>query len=392
MQEKHAPIYLDHTASSQVSEKVAERVAERLTQLYANPAALHRAGQEAEQVLRQSLDLIGVELSCQANQLVVTSGATESVNTAFWNAMKRAKTSRRRILVCEGEHEVSHACMSRAKEEGFLTEYYPLTASGCPDLEALEARLKQQDDVAFISCIWVNNETGAVVDLDRLLALKQRYAKEALLHLDAVQALGKTQLKLRRKEGLDFASFSGHKLYAPKGIGLLYVENPRRFRPFILGSGQQHGLRSGTENPVLVEALALALQHLKEEGTLEERNQKVTNLRMKLLDLLKPAAPYIVHGSELPSESQVPHILSISFPGLQGETLMHILEREQIFVTTGSACHARSKPGSHVLRAMNTPEEELKSVLRISLSHHNTEEEMEVCAKTICEAVLHLRR
>ncbi|MDO5732985.1 MAG: cysteine desulfurase family protein [Eubacteriales bacterium] len=364
-------IYLDHCASTRVYDEVIDLVSENLRSCYVNPSSLYQLAADAQSEIEAARDFLSQDLHCASQNLVFTSGATESVNSAYFQVMHKHYRNPAQIAYCTGAHAVSLALAKRAEAEGFQLLPYALKRDASPDLESLESQLKSSSQVLLIDAILVNNETGAVLDLDALVALRDRYAPRALIHVDCVQAWGKLDLYLDRS-GIDFASFAGHKIHAPKGVGLLYVKNPQRFKAFIVGGGQQHNRRSGTENHPLVLALAKAVEIRQRAGTIEAQNAEIASLRHYFLAGLRDI-PHRVHAAKL----QIPQILNIAFPGLRAETLLHCLEREGILVSSSSACHASDRQGSHVLRAMGLSDEEASASIRLSFSRENSCEELD---------------
>ena len=235
----------------------------------------------------------------------------------------------------------------------------------------------------MLSFLAVNNETGSISSITELRRLRDRYCPQAAIHIDYVQAWNRIPIRLRAA-GIDFASFSGHKIHGPKGIGLLYVRNGKRLVPLLHGGDQQKGRRSGTEHSVAVGALALAARigHARRE----ESVRSVQRLRERMIAALQPAEPIVRNEGE-----RVPHILSLSFPGIHSETLLHMLEAEGIYISTQSACSSASQTYSTVLAAMGLGKEETSSAVRISLDASNTEEEVEAAAAAMVRLVGELR-
>lgn len=369
-------IYLDHTSTSRLYPEVAQYIKDNIDVHFANPASAHSLGLREERLIKDGLSTIAKTLSCLPNELIVTSGASESINTAIFSTARKNKHNKTRIITTKGDHEATLNAFKALKQEGFDTIELPLTATGVLDLDALKDALNPE--TSLISVIAVNNETGAINDIEAIVSIRDSYAPQALIHVDFVQAWTKIPIHLKRLK-IDFASFSGHKIHGPKGIGLLYVRGKTSLSPLIYGGGQQKGRRSGTENPVMVQALALAA----ELGTsrLVESFQTVTNLRTVLLEALADI-PYLINS---PDEG-VPHILNLSFVPVRGETILHILANKDIYCSTTSACSSAKNARSHVLTAMGFDAERIDAGLRISLASENTVEEIKTTAAAIVDA------
>lgn len=377
-------IYLDHTATTPPNPESVQVLTDCLKDVYGNPASQHEAGRIAERTLTQARKQIAVSLGCRTDELILTSCGSESINMAVKGVLWHRSPSRRRIIISEGEHDATWEAAAWMERQGSQVERLPLTKEGIVSLDALERALKKP--AALISLIHVNNETGACNPVDQIVAIRNQKQPEALLHFDTVQTWGKTPF-LFQPSGVDMLSGSGHKVGAPKGIGWLVRNRRSTIEPLIHGGGQQNRLRSGTENPPLAAALAVALENAVEHTT---HNTAHTNrLRTVFLDEL--ALLNVPHILQSPDES-LPQIMSISFPGLQGETLVHALSAESIYVSTGSACGAKKKHGNRVLQAMGIDREQILCSVRISLSENNTENEIIQTAQAIARLYGRLAR
>ncbi|HBP38886.1 MAG TPA: cysteine desulfurase NifS [Clostridiales bacterium] len=378
------PIYLDHTATARPWPDVIACLSSQLELQYANPASLHRLGQSAAASLRQSRQQIAAALGCSENELILTSGGSESINFAIKGAAAANPRLPKRIIISDGEHAAVTESAAYLRQLGWQTEILPLLPNGQADLLALEQALREP--AALISLIHVSNETGAVNPVDSIVSLRNRLQPAAIIHLDAVQSLGRQPVNFR-STGVDLLSGSGHKVGAPKGIGWLLVRQGIRLTPLIHGGGQQGGLRSGTENPPLAAALAFAINVALQDQAGKE--QQVRQLRRLLLDELQNRGqPYQV----LSPDDGVPQILCIAFPGLRGETLMQALAAREICVSTGAACSARRQKKNRILQSMGIPVNLAESSIRISLAAVNTEDEIRITAQAIHEIHRQLAR
>lgn len=361
-------LYFDQTASTRPYEEVLELYLHLSREVYANPSALHRLGFQAEQVTKQATRDLAALLHCLPEELVFTSGATESINYALRGYTAAHPHAGNEIITWAAEHKATLATCDYLEEQGYTVHRLGSTAEGLPDLEKLEALLSPK--TALLSFSLVNNETGAIVPIEKISNLRSRLAPQAVMHADLVQAWTKLPFRLD-KLGVELASFAGHKIHAPKGVGLLYIKKNLKLQPLILGGGQQNGRRSGTENPILAACLAKAAQIGQEKAPrdytrVKELNQK---LRTKLA-----AAPFACTINS--SEQGSPYLLNVSFPGVKPETLVHALADREIYVATHSACGAKDAR-SHALDLLPIDEAAKISALRISLDASHTEADLD---------------
>ncbi len=377
-------VYLDHAATTRPHPDVVATFCYHVTRTYGNPSSIHQLGLAAETVLAQALDTMAGSLSCRPEQILLTSCGTESINLAIKGTLWHRAAARRRLIISDGEHAATRETALWMQRQGSQVIRLPLTRQGTVSLEALAAAL--HEPASLISLIHVSNETGAVNPLPDIVALRDRLQPDTLLHVDAVQTWGKLPLAFD-KSGIDLCSGSGHKLGAPKGIGWLLMSERARFDALLHGGGQQRRLRSGTENPPLAAALAHALQLATQNREAEAR--QATRLRQALIDhLVGLGVPLQVHS---PPDG-VPQVLSLSLPGLQGETLVNALSAEGICLSTGSACAARKSHGNPVLAAMKLAPDTILSAVRISLSAANSLADMERTAHSMARLHRQLAR
>ncbi len=375
-------IYLDHAATTRPYAAVIDYITKQAEEDFFNPAAAYRPAIRVEKQINRSLQQIGSTIGAKAAELIVTSGATESINTVFKGYCPLKKRQGTHLVICSGDHPATLESAAYMESLGWTVHRLPLAPTGEPDLAALEVVLKQVgDSVVLVSLPAVNNETGAVTPLSEVRAQLDHLAPAAALHVDCVQAWTRLPLDLGTT-GIDFASFSGHKIGGPKRIGLLYMRSGLRLEPLLHGGGQQKGRRSGTEAAVPVAALALAAEIGNRER--EEDFLYVQDLRKSFLQGLTAAGLVFRVNA---SETAIPHILSVSFPGIRGETLLHMLEDREIYLSTGSACGAGKKTVSHVLRALNLSHELALGTVRLSFSRENTAAEIAEAVRAVKSGV-----
>lgn len=378
------PIYLDHTATSKPTPAVIACVTDLLPSLFGNPSSIHEAGRAADRRLQSDRNQMAQDLGCSPDLLFLTSGGTESINTAVKGIFMRRAKKTNRLIISAGEHAATHETAAFLKQWGVTVSCVPITAKGTVDLDALESAL--HEPAALISLIHVSNETGAINPVSEITALRNRLQPETPIHLDTVQTWGKMPFSFD-ESGVELLSGSGHKLGAPKGIGWLIKKKNVLIEPLLHGGGQQEKMRSGTENPVLAAALATALR--EKSARLESDRAFVQQLRNRFLDQIEQTG---IPNQVLSPPDGIPHILSVAFPGLRGETLVNALSAEGIYFSSGAACSSRRNKKNQVLTEMGLPEKLIQSAVRISFSEENTVEEIDETAFAIAKAYRRLVR
>lgn len=256
--------------------------------------------------------------------------------------------------------------MKYLEKSGYEISFIPVSSSGIPDLEQLKHEIRQ--DTALITLTHVNNETGAIMPMSEISIIRNSMNAKTKIHLDCVQSLGKIPILLN-DWGIDFASFSGHKIHCVKGIGMLYVRSGNRVFPLLIGGGQQRGIRSGTESPYLAASMSLAIDKAYEE--MEVSYDRAQMCKQILLDKLVS-----LHATIHSPEDSCPYIVNFSLGSIEPETLLHAMEQEDIYISTISACASKTKKISHVLLAMGVNRSIAKGAVRLSLSRFTTEEEL----------------
>ncbi|NLW10850.1 MAG: cysteine desulfurase [Clostridiaceae bacterium] len=377
-------IYLDHTATMIPERELLEYYVECALEYPANPASIHSAGFAARKAQASAINQLAKSFDCRPEELLITSGGSESINMAIKGALAANKRLGQRVLISEGEHSAVAETAKWLTSHGYIVETIGLSAEGIIDLKQLEQALKKP--AAMLSLIYVNNETGAAAPVEEVVRLRNSLQPDMLIHVDGVQACGKLSWSFKRL-GVDLFSGSGHKFGAPRGIGFLIHRYGIKIEPLIHGGGQQRGLRSGTENVPLVMTMARAAEIANND--LAQKTDYISGLKRQLLDRLTELG---VSYMPLSPVNAVPGIVSLAVEGLRGETLLHALENNEIFVSTGSACSSKKREESAVLRAMKLPEDLIKGSIRISLSKSNTIEEIDTVAEAISQAVKWLVR
>lgn len=377
-------IYFDHAATTPVHPEVVEAMLPYFTQVFGNASSTHSAGREARAAIHQARESIASFIGCAPPQLLFTSGGTESDNTAIFGAAHAGASRGRHIITSQIEHHaVLHAC-EHLEKQGYEVTYLPVDHYGRIRVEQLEQSIRP--DTICISIMYANNEVGTIQPIEQIGTIAR--AKGIPFHVDAVQALGHIPIDLSQLP-VDMMSFTAHKVHGPKGIGALYLAKQSQIPPMLHGGNQERKRRAGTENNAAIVGFAKALQIMSEHRY--EMQQKLEKLRLdmmtRLTDLLG-ADQVIVNGHPI---ERLPHILNVSFPGISTETMLMNLDLEGISAASGSACTSGSLEVSHVLKAMQLPEEVLKSAVRFSFGMGNTTEQIETAAQKIATIVRRIR-
>ncbi len=375
-------IYLDNASTTKPSSGVIDAVLDAVNN-FGNPSSLHRLGIDAENLIKKAKENASKILSVSPNNLYFTSGGTESNNTAIFGACHANMKKGKHIITSKIEHPSVLTPFKMLEEEGFEVSYIGIDKNGILDLEEFENKLRE--DTIFVSIMLVNNETGAIMPVDKLKSIMKKKSPNALLHIDAVQGFGKVLLK-PKQWGVDLLSASGHKIHAIKGTGLLYINDNVLIKPFICGGGQQKNMRSGTENVVGISAFSKACEEICDYDA-----QRISKLREKLKKGILENIER-VKINEAVSEYQSGHILNVSFLGLRSEILLHSLEMHQIYVSTGSACSTNKPMPSHVLSAIGCSAEEIDSAIRFSFSEDITDEDIDKTIDALIKEVATIRK
>lgn len=380
---RRVEIYLDNAATTPPHQTVVEAVVRALATDYGNPSSLHQKGLAAERVVTAARDTVARTLSVDPAEILFTSGGTEANTLAIQGAARL--TQRRHLLTTAVEHSSVLVPLRRLADEGFALTELPVGRDGRVTAAQVEQALRP--DTALVSVMAVNNELGSVQPIEEIARIVRRHRASggrALLHVDAVQGWGKILLR-PSSWGVDLMTLSGHKVHGPKGVGVLYVRRGVQLAPLLGGGEQERSIRPGTENVPGIAGIGAAARVLMAEFDASLGSVRAQSARLRTHIEAIPDAQI-----NTPPDA-VPHILSATFRGVRGETLLHRLEQEGIFVSTGSACHSHNPTPSHVLLAIGLSPEEARSTIRFGLSRLTTPEEVEVAADVLRRAVTELR-
>ena len=383
--------YLDNSATTPVSEGVARVVMKAMCEDYGNPSSKHQKGVEAERLLRRAAEQIASTMHVSPDEIFFTSGGTESNNWALIGAAMANRRSGNHIITTAVEHAAVLQPLAYLEEAGFAVTHMKGDVHGRIDLQDLKEALRE--DTILVSMMYVNNEIGTLEPVAEAGAVIREWNRakhrEILFHVDAIQAYGKYRIA-PKKLGIDLLSVSGHKIHGPKGSGFLYIRQKTKIRPLILGGGQQHGMRSGTDN---VPGAAGLGEAAKEAYTdLDQKVEGMLRCRRRLIDGLRRMEGIILVSEET-EEYSAPHIVSCAFEGVRSEVLLHALEEKGVYVSSGSACSSNKKiPVSSVIQEIHLRKDLRESVLRFSFSSRTTEEEIDYALAALEELLPVLRR
>lgn len=374
-------IYLDNNATTQVAPEVMEAMLPYFHQLYGNPSSMHSFGGQVAKTIREARERVAALIGADPEEIIFTSCGTESDNTAILSALS-VYPEKRHIVTSRVEHPAVKVLCEYLKERGCIVTELPVDSEGRIDMELYERSLSK--DTAIVSLMWANNETGVIFPVEKAAQIARD--KGILFHTDAVQAVGKIPINMR-KNSIDMLSLSGHKLHAPKGVGVLYVRKGTRFSPFIIGGHQEKGRRGGTENTASIIALGKACELAAHN--MDEENTRVKYLRDKLENgLLKSIPNCKVNGDRI---NRLPNTTNISFEFIEGEGILLLMDQFNICASSGSACTSGSLQPSHILRAMGVPFTMAHGSVRFSLSVYNTEEEIDFVIAKLPPIIARLR-
>jgi len=374
-------IYLDNNATTRVAPEVLEEMLPCFSELYGNPSSMYDFAEQVEKKLREARSKVASLLGASPNEIIFTSCGTESDSTAICAAIQSAP-EKKHIITSRVEHPAVKNLCEHLSRNGYRITFVPVDARGMLDMDYFYRHLS--DDTAIVSIMWANNETGVIFPVEEMAgALKE---KDIVFHTDAVQAVGKIPIDMN-EVGIDMLSLSGHKLHAPKGVGVLYVRKGTKFSPFLIGGHQEHGRRGGTENTASIiglgRACELAAEHMKEENT------RIKALRDRLESELLNRIPH----SEINGDPgyRLPNTTSIGFEYIEGEAILLMMNELGICASSGSACTSGSLEPSHVLRAMGVPFTSAHGTIRFSLSIYNTDEEVDFVIEKLPPIIKRLR-
>jgi cysteine desulfurase len=371
-------IYLDNNATTRIAPEVFDSMIPYLKDNYANPSSGHTFGRKAKQAVEKAREQVASLLgAAYTSEIFFTSCGTESDNWAIRGALK-TQPDKKHIVTTRVEHEAVRVLCEQLEKEGYEITWLETDGEGLLNLD--NVRDAVCEDTAVVSVMLAQNETGVLFPIEEIGRIVKEKSN-ALFHVDGVQAVGKVPIDLRNTE-VDLFAVSGHKLYAPKGIGVLYMKNGVNLPASLIGGGQEKGIRSGTSAVPNIVALGAAC-----ELVMKDNHDEVFRLRNKLEDTILETIPNAHLNGTKDKSKRLPNTANISFEGIEGESIMAHLDNRSIYVSTGSACHSGTHEASPTLKAMNVPYKIAMGSIRFSLGRFNTEEEINETLKVLPEIV-----
>ncbi|MGN1048519.1 MAG: cysteine desulfurase NifS [Eubacteriales bacterium] len=375
-------VYADNAATTKMSRTSIDAMLPYMDKIYGNPSSLHSEGQRAAEALQSARERIAACLGCTAAEITFTSGGSEADNQAIVSAARAGeKKGKKHIVSTAFEHHAVLHTLEALRAQGFEIELLPVGERGTVSVE--QVRRAVREDTCLVSIMYANNEIGSVMPIGEIGKICSE--KGVLFHTDAVQATGHLEIDVKA-QNIDMLSLSAHKFHGPKGIGVLYARRGIRLTNLIEGGAQERGKRAGTENLPAIMGMAAALEEAC--AHMAENSAKVSRLRDRLISGLSEIPHSALNGD---TENRLPGNVSFCFEGIEGESLLLMLDAKGICASSGSACTSGSLDPSHVLLAIGRPHEIAHGSLRLSLSEYNTEEEVEYMLREIPPVVEYLR-
>jgi len=374
--------YFDNAATTRTDDEVLKEMLPYFSKCYGNPSSIYKMGRENRRAVEAAREKIAKAINAESNEIYFTAGGSESDNTAIKGIAYAYKQKGNHIITSKIEHPAVLETCKVLEKEGFEVTYIGVDEKGIIDLEELKASIKET--TTLITIMFANNEIGTIEPIKEIGEIAK--ANNIIFHTDAVQAVGSVEIDVK-KLNIDSLSLSGHKLYAPKGIGALYVKKGVRFQKFVNGGHQEKNKRAGTENVPGIVGLGKAIELAY--SNLEEHNKKIKELRDYYNQEIEKRIPYIKINGDM--ENRLPGNSNISFRFIEGEGLLLNLDLKGICASSGSACTSGSLDPSHVLLAIGLPHEIAHGSLRVTIGKYNTKEEVDYLIENLVEIVEKLR-
>ena len=372
-------VYLDHAATTPVDAEVLEAMIPFFSKKFGNASSLHSWGREAKQALEESRQKVADLINSDANEIVFTGGGTESDNLAIKGiAFKHGKGH---IITSKIEHPAALETCKYLEKKGFKVSYLPVDKYGLIDIENLEGEIRE--DTILISIMHANNEIGTIEPIEEIGKIAKKHG--IIFHTDAVQSIGKIDIDVK-KLNVDLLSISSHKIYGPKGVGALYVRRGTKLEPILHGGGHEQGMRSSTENIAGIVGFAKACELAKKR--LKEDSAKMRRLRDKIIKSVLEIEEAYLTGHP---EKRLPNNASFYFKGIEGESLVLMLDAKGIAASTGSACSSKKLQASHVLLAIGIKPEDAHGSLRLTLGRENDEDDIDYLLEVLPGVIHKLR-
>ncbi|MDE1770622.1 MAG: cysteine desulfurase [Thaumarchaeota archaeon] len=373
-------IYLDNAASTPVDEKVIEEMLPYFREQFGNPSSIHRHGRIANTAIQNARKRIAELINANSNEILLTSGGTESNNTVIYGIASQSKG--KHIITSSIEHDAILEPCRLLEKKGYRISFLPVDKYGFVNPEDLKKEIS--DDTCLITIMYANNEVGTIQPIKEIA----RIARESniFFHTDAVQAVGKTPVDVKEL-GIDLLSISSHKINGPKGVGALYIRNGVKISPLMLGGGQENGLRSGTENVASIVGFGMACKLAKDN--INHNTTHFKKLTTRLISRVLSEIPLTTLNGH--TDTRIPNNTHFTFLGVSGEDLIIKLDENKISASTGSACSVKIQKASHVLKAMGFSHEQVTGSLRLTVGITNTEQEIDETVDVLKKVVQELR-
>lgn len=375
-------VYFDNSATTKPYDEVIEAVSKGMKEYFGNPSSLHKIGMNCERRLNEAREYFASTIKCNKEEIYFTSGGSEGNNLILKGLLKPGH----HFITTAFEHHSIISTCKQLEEKGVKVTYLDVDSEGRISLEDLEEAITK--DTVLVSIMQVNNEIGVIQDIEAIGKLIKERSSRAKFHVDAVQGYGKLPIDVN-KSNVDFLTVASHKIYGPKGVGFIYIKKGIILNSLISGGSQEKGIRAGTENLPGIIGFEKAAQMTFEE--MESRYDKVLELKKYFVERLNEIKDIRING-EIDGFS--PYILNVSFLGVRAEVLLHLLEEQNIYVATGSACTSKSSAahGSYVIKSLGLSNKEVESAIRFSFSYENTKEEVDYTIDVLKKSLMFLRR
>ena len=375
-------IYADNAATTKMSDAAVAAMLPYLKEYYGNPSSLYMFGQKAKEAIEEARATVAACIGAELREIIFTSGGSEADNQAIRSAAMRGKTAGKRHIISDTiEHHAVLHTLRQLEKEGFEVTYLPAHENGIVHVDELEAAIR--DDTCLVTIMYANNEIGTIQPIREIAAICK--SRGVMFHTDAVQAVGHIPLNVK-DDGVDMLSASAHKFHGPKGVGFLYAKRGVRLFNLIEGGAQERGLRAGTENVAGIVAMAAALKEATDH--LNDNAAKLTKLRDRLIAGLSGIPHAALNGDE---KQRLPGNVSFCFEGIEGESLLLLLDDKGVCASSGSACTSGSLDPSHVLLAIGRVHDVAHGSLRLTLGEDATEADVDYIIAAVKDVVEHLR-
>ena len=375
-------VYFDNSATTMPYDEVIDEVSKGMKEYFGNPSSLHKIGMKCEKRLNEAREYFASTIKCNKDEIYFTSGGSEGNNLILKGLLKPGH----HLITTAFEHHSIISTCKYLEEKGVTITYLDVDSEGRISLEDLEEAITK--DTVLVSIMQVNNEIGVIQDIEAIGKLIKERSSRAKFHVDAVQGYGKLPIDVN-KSNVDFLTVASHKIHGPKGVGFIYIKKGIILNSLISGGSQEKGIRAGTENLPGIIGFEKAAQMTFEE--MESRYDKVLELKKYFVERLNEIKDIRING-EIDGFS--PYILNVSFLGVRAEVLLHLLEEQNIYVATGSACTSKSSAahGSYVIKSLGLSNKEVESAIRFSFSYENTKEEVDYTIDVLKKSLMFLRR